>query len=193
MLTKLYKKVLGYASHRYATPILCVIAFIEASFFPIPSDLLVIAMGLAKPKKAIWYALYCTIFSVIGGVAGYMIGMFFWEHLSGFFFQYIMDPEVFEWVRVLYENNAFFTIFISGYTPIPYKIFTISAGVFGISLQIFITASVLGRSLRFFLFGIMIYFYGDRARAWIQKHIQRILVISSCIFIAIFVLFKIYF
>lgn len=193
MLKKLYEKILGYAAHRHATPVLCVVSFTEASFFPVPPDLLLVAMGLAKPKKAIWYAFYTTLFSVIGGMFGYYIGMFLWEGVSGFFFQYVLDPDKFEKVRILYENNAFAAIFISGYTPIPYKIFTISAGVFGIALKTFIIASALGRSLRFFLFGTLIYIYGDKARGWIQKHIQKILLVSSAILITVFILFKIYF
>jgi len=193
MLKSLYQKVLGYAAHPRATPILCLVAFIEASFFPIPPDLFLVSMGLAKPKKAITLAMYTTFFSVLGGLAGYAIGKYLWDGLDGFFFEYLIHPDKFEKVRILYENNAFSAIFLSGYTPIPYKIFTISAGVFDISHKTFLTASILGRSMRFFLFAGTIYIYGDRASKWVEDHIQTLLTISSLILIAAFIAFKVYF
>lgn len=192
MLTKLYEKILGYARHRFAVPILCLVSLVEASFFPVPPDLLLIAMGLAQPRKAIWYAFLTTIFSVLGGVLGYLIGMYLWDWMSPVFFEYVFSPEKFEKVRALYENNAFAAIFLSGYTPIPYKIFTISAGVFGIPMHIFLIASILGRAMRFFIFGGLIYKYGDHARGWIQKHLRKIIWVSSVMITIIFVIIKVW-
>ncbi|MCB0271669.1 MAG: DedA family protein [Bdellovibrionales bacterium] len=193
MLRKFIDKILEYSKHKYAVPILCILSVVEASFFPIPPDLLLISMGLAKPKKAIHYAFLTTVFSVLGGLLGYMIGMYLWDEISPYFFRVVFSPDKFEKVKVLYENNAFFAIFISGYTPIPYKIFTITAGVFSIPLSVFIMASTMGRALRFFLFGTFIYFYGDHTRVWVQKHVQKVIVISSTLFLLIFILFKMYF
>jgi membrane protein YqaA with SNARE-associated domain len=181
MIQRLYIKVLAYSKHPYALGILCLLAFAEASFFPIPPDVLMLTICLAHPRISFKAATLTTVFSVLGGMAGYMIGFYLWQGIAGFFFEYIISVEKFAQVRELYENNAFFSIFLAGYTPIPYKIFTISAGVFHIPLPVFISASFLGRAMRFFLFATLIYHYGEKANAWLLKNIQKLILISSVV------------
>lgn len=170
MLRKLYDWVLGWADTRYGVPALAAISFAESSFFPIPPDPLLMALSLGKPKKAFWYAFVSTVMSVLGGIAGYFIGWALWDILSGFFFAYVFSPESFNYVGSLYKQNAFLAILGAAITPIPYKVFTVSAGVFHVNLMYLIVASALGRSSRFFIEAGLIYFFGEKIRSFIDKY-----------------------
>ncbi len=170
MLRKLYDWVLGWADTRYGVPALAAISFAESSFFPIPPDPLLMALSLGKPKKAFWYAFVSTVMSVLGGIAGYFIGWALWDILSGFFFAYVFSPESFNYVGSLYKQNAFLAILGAAITPIPYKVFTVSAGVFHVNLLYLIVASALGRSSRFFIEAGLIYFFGEKIRSFIDKY-----------------------
>ena len=170
MLRKLYDWVLGWADTRYGVPALAAISFAESSFFPIPPDPLLMALSLGKPKKAFWYAFVSTMMSVLGGIAGYFIGWALWDILSGFFFAYVFSPESFNYVGSLYKQNAFLAILGAAITPIPYKVFTVSAGVFHVNLMYLIVASALGRSSRFFIEAGLIYFFGEKIRSFIDKY-----------------------
>ena len=175
MFRKLYDWVLSWADTRYGVPALAVLSFAESSFFPIPPDPLLMALSLGKPKKAFWYAIVCTFMSVLGGIAGYFIGWALWDILSGFFFTYVFSPESFDYVGSLYKQNAFLAILGAAITPIPYKVFTVSAGVFHVNLLYLIVASAIGRSSRFFIEAGLIYFFGERIRTFIDKYFNLLL------------------
>jgi len=175
MLKKLYNWVLSWADTRYGVPALAIVAFAESSFFPIPPDPLLMALSLGKPKKAFWYAIVCTLMSVLGGIAGYFIGWALWDIFSGFFFTYIFSPEAFEYVGAQYNKNAFLTILGAAVTPIPYKVFTVTAGVFHINFLYLIVASAIGRSARFFTEAGLIFFFGKRIRRFIDKYFNLLL------------------
>lgn len=177
MFRKLYDWVLSWADTRYGVPALAVISFAESSFFPIPPDPLLMALSLGKPKKAFWYAIVSTIMSVLGGIAGYFIGWALWDMLSGFFFAYVFSPESFDYVGSLYKQNAFLAILGAAITPIPYKVFTVTAGVFHVNLLYLIVASALGRSSRFFIEAGLIYFFGERIRSFIDKYFNLLLTV----------------
>jgi membrane protein YqaA with SNARE-associated domain len=177
MFRKLYDWVLSWADTRYGVPALAAISFAESSFFPIPPDPLLMALSLGKPKKAFWYAIVSTTMSVLGGIAGYFIGWALWDMLSGFFFAYVFSPESFEYVGSLYKQNAFLAILGAAITPIPYKVFTVSAGVFHVNLLYLIIASAIGRSSRFFLEAGLIYFFGERIRSFIDKYFNLLLTV----------------
>ena len=177
MLRKLYDWVLSWADTRYGVPALAAISFAESSFFPIPPDPLLMALSLGKPKKAFWYALVSTVMSVLGGIAGYFIGWALWDILSGFFFAYVFSPESFKYVGSLYKQNAFLAILGAAITPIPYKVFTVSAGVFHVNLLYLIVASALGRSSRFFIEAGLIYFFGEKIRSFIDKYFNLLLTV----------------
>jgi membrane protein YqaA with SNARE-associated domain len=153
-----------------------VLAFAESSFFPIPPDPLLIALALGKPRRAFWFATICSIASVLGGIAGYLIGWGVWSAVSGFFFNYVpgVTPEAFETVRSLYERWDFWAVFVAGFTPLPYKVFTLAAGVFQISLPIFVLASVTSRSARFFILAGLIYFFGPGIQGFIDRYFDRL-------------------
>lgn len=192
-LRRLYDWVLSWAETRYGLPALFVLAFAEASFFPIPPDVLLIALALAAPRRAYRFALVASCGSVLGGVFGYAIGWGFWGSVEPYFYQYVpgVSADGFLQVRELFERYDFWTVFIAGFTPIPYKVFTISAGVFQISFPVFILASFIGRSLRFFLVAAMFYFFGRQARDLIEKYFNLFSILLVIAIIAVVFLVKV--
>lgn len=172
---RLYDWVLHWSGHPRAQSALFGLAFAEASFFPVPPDVLLISMCLSRPARAMRYAALCTAGSVLGGLAGYGIGKSLWHLVDSFFFRYLaifsFTPENFAWVQQRYQANAFLAVFTSGFTPIPYKVFTIAAGVFEISLVVFILASLLGRAGRFFLVAMLLRWMGPRVLPFIERYL----------------------
>ena len=172
---RLYRWVLRWAGHRHAQTALFLFALAEASFFPIPPDVLLIAMCLSVPAAALRYALIATVGSVTGGLIGYGIGWGLWRTTESFFFQYLgsvgFTPENFARVQELYRDNAFLALFAAGFSPIPYKVFTIAAGVFEIGLPVFIVASVLGRAGRFLLVAVLVGWLGVAAKSFIERYL----------------------
>ncbi len=167
---KLYLWVIHWAKTPYAVFALFLLAVAESSFFIIPPDTLLIAMGLARPKKSYFYALICSIGSVLGGIIGYAIGYFLWAKVQGLFIPHIFSQHVFDAVKAKYALHSFWIVFTAAFTPIPYKVFTITAGVCSISLLGFFVASVVGRSMRFFIVATIFYFFGDKAEDFIEKY-----------------------
>ena len=168
-LRRLYHWILSWADHPGGAWVLFVIAFTESSFFPIPPDVLLIALILGKREKAWKYALICTTGSLLGGVLGYTIGWGLWESTREFCFRYIFSENAFESVVEQFHQYDSLAIFGAAFTPIPYKIFTIAAGVAGISLPVFLLASLAGRGGRFFLVAAVIYLVGPRAKHFIDR------------------------
>lgn len=172
LVRRLYDWVLHWAETPYGAPALFLLAFAESSFFPIPPDVLLLALCIAVPARSFRFALIASVGSVLGGVAGYGIGHELWEMVSGHFFQYVpgFTEQTFHRVQHLFATYDFWAVFTAGFTPIPYKIITIGAGVFQINFPIFIVASVVSRSLRFFLVAGLIYRYGPAVRNFIEKY-----------------------
>lgn len=169
---RLYDWVLSWAETPFGPAALFALAFCEASFFPIPPDVLLIALSLSIPARALWYALLASMGSVLGGIAGYLIGFLLWQTLSTLFFTYIpgFSPEVFSTVQGYFDQYDFLVVFAAGFTPIPYKIITIGAGVFGVNFFIFIIASIISRSARFFLVALLLKYYGAPVRVLIDRY-----------------------
>jgi len=172
IVRRLYDWVLHWAETPYGTPALATLSFAESSFFPVPPDVLLIALNMGKPKKSFYFALVCSIASVLGGMFGYFIGMALWSGLSGFFFSYIpgFTPEIFAKVQTMYNEYGFAAVLIAGFTPIPYKVFTIASGVFGMNFPMFVLASVISRSARFFIVSTLIFFFGEPIKKFIDKY-----------------------
>lgn len=179
IVRRLYDWVLGWAETPYGVPALGLLAFVEACFFPVPPDVLLMALCLAVPLKSYRFALVATLGSVSGGVVGYLIGWGFWESVSPLFFEYVpgFSPEGFAHVKSWFDQYDFWTIFAAGFTPIPYKIFTIAAGAFQINLPIFIGASLISRALRFFLVAALFYYLGRPARILIEKYFNLLTIL----------------
>ncbi len=171
-IKKLYFWTLHWAETPHALPALFIISFIESSIFPIPPDVLLMAMVFGRREKWLTYAFWCTVASVLGGVLGWYIGFGFWAVVKDFFFNVIpgFTPEKFGKVEALYQNNAFWAIFAAAFTPIPYKVFTIAAGVCNVAIPILVVASIIGRGARFFLVAGLIRLFGPKVKPFLEKH-----------------------
>jgi membrane protein YqaA with SNARE-associated domain len=176
LLRRLYRWVLSWADTPYGTPALAAISFAESSFFPIPPDVLQIALSVSRPRRSFYYAAVSAVASILGGIAGYAIGYGLWETVDEFFFAHVpgFSHENFNRVGALYRDNAFLAILAAAFTPIPFKVFTVGAGVFHayVPLSTLVVASVIGRSGRFFLVGTCIYFFGERAKRLLERHFE---------------------
>ena len=157
-------------------PALFVLSFAEASFFPIPPDVLLIALAVAIPKKAFRFALYCTIASVSGAMLGYLIGFYFYDAAGSRIIEFYGIKEQFDYVALKYNENAFSTIAIAGFTPIPFKVFTIAAGVFHVNISELFFASLLSRGARFFLLSGLIYRFGPSIKLFIDRYFNKLAV-----------------
>ncbi len=189
----LYDWVLSWANSRYSLPALGLLAFAEASFFPVPPDVLLMAMALSVPTRSYRYALVASLGSVLGGILGYGIGWGFWDMSSHYFYQYVpgISEERFESVGQWFARYDFWTVFAAGFTPIPYKIFTIAAGVFKINLPVFVFASLVSRSLRFFLVAALFFHYGRQARELIEKYFNILSLVVLGVIVGILVVVRI--
>jgi membrane protein YqaA with SNARE-associated domain len=175
----------GFADRPSARWSLFAIAFIESSFFPIPPDVLLIAMSIAAPRKSCQYALICTIGSVCGAFLGYFIGYALFETVGRPILEFYGALGQFEAVLANYRENGIMALFIAGFTPIPFKLFTIAAG-FNQTLDLTTLAigSIIGRSSRFFLVGSLLYFFGAPIKAFLDRYFDRL----SIAFVALLVL-----
>lgn len=170
LLRRLYDWTAGWAQRPGSTWALFGIAFVESSVFPVPPDVLLLALSVGAPRRALWFAAVCAAGSVVGGLLGYAIGYGAWEVARGFFIPHLFSQEAFDHVGRLYQGNAFLAILTAAFTPIPYKVFTVAAGVFHVSLPALVAASALGRSARFFLVAGAIYLFGAQVKRLIEKY-----------------------
>jgi membrane protein YqaA with SNARE-associated domain len=170
MLKRLYEWVMRWAEGPYATPALFILALAESSFFPLPPDVLLIALGISVPRRALFYAAVCTAGSVIGGVIGYGIGYQFYDIAGKSIIEFYGVGDQFAYVGERYNESAFAAIAIAGFTPIPYKVFTIAAGVFKVPLSTLVMASLLSRAGRFFLVGGLIRLFGASMKGYIERY-----------------------
>jgi membrane protein YqaA with SNARE-associated domain len=180
-LRRLYDWVLSWADTPYGAPALFLISFAESSFFPIPPDVLLIALCLGARDKWLKFASICTAGSLLGGAFGYAIGWGFWHSVDDLFFKYIpsFTPEVFERVQEIYQQWDFWFVFLAGFTPIPYKVITITAGVFGLNFITFLIASFVGRAARFFLVAFLLYQVGEPIRDFIDKRFNLVVTVFA--------------
>lgn len=178
IIRRLYAWVLHWADTPYGTPALMAISFAESSFFPIPPDVLQVALSVSKPQRSFYYAAVSAAASVAGGIFGWAIGYALWSAVGEFFYDYVpgVTRENVAYVGTLYQAHAFWSIFAAAFTPIPFKVFTLAAGIFHeyVSLQTLIGASILGRSGRFFLVASAVYFFGPEARRFLEKRLELI-------------------
>ena len=174
MFKSLYKKCLDLAAHKSSKYYLAIVSFIESSFFPIPPDVMVIPMVISKKNNFIKIFLITTIFSVLGGMLGYLIGAFFFEfgaHIMSF---YGYEDKLSKIKENLVNSNGFYAwlgvLFLAGFTPLPYKVFTIASGLIGFNFLIFVLISLISRGLRFFIVSYLSYKFGDLFNEYMDKH-----------------------
>jgi len=193
MLRKLYSWVLHWAETPYGTWALFLLAFCESSFFPIPPDILLIALSIALPRKSLVYAWVCSAGSVLGGCFGYLIGWQFMQAIGDRIISFYGLADKFDAIETLYQTYDAWAIGIAGFTPIPYKVFTISAGAFQINFAVFFLASLVSRSARFFLVGGTIYLFGPKIQPFIERYFNILAVAFTVLLIAGFILIKQFF
>jgi membrane protein YqaA with SNARE-associated domain len=190
MLRNLYDWVLTWADHRYASFALFVMAFAEASFFPIPPDVLLLAMAMGAPNKALRFAAICTLGSVLGGITGYAMGWGLWGVLDSYFYQYVpgFNEALFIRLAESFSDNTFSAIFAAGFTPIPFKVFTIAAGAALVPFGIFVLGAVASRALRYGLLAALIMWFGPTIKVWIDKYFNILTIIATVLLVGGFAL-----
>jgi membrane protein YqaA with SNARE-associated domain len=189
MLRKLYDWVFEQARKPYATKALAGVSFAESSFFPIPPDVMLAPMVLSRPDKAYQYALICSIASVIGGLFGYAIG-FFLEPFGMWLLTTLGKSDAFETSKALFQQHGAWIILIKGLTPIPYKLITISAGIFAFNLPLFILLSAITRAGRFFLVAFVLKTWGPAMLEVIEKRLAMWTVIGLVVLVGAFFAIK---
>lgn len=187
---KLYDWVLHWAHTPYATPALILNSFSESSFFPIPPDVLLIALSVSRRRKAVFYAFVTTVASVLGGILGYYIGVALMEVIGWPIIKFYQKEALFHQLIELFRENSFWAVLIAALTPIPYKIFTIAAGASESLFGQFVLASVLGRAARFMALGILIYFFGEHIKVFIEKYFNLLSILFVVLLIVGVILMK---
>ena len=174
MLNTLYKKCLDLAAHKSSKYYLAIVSFVESSFFPIPPDVMVIPMVISKKDDFFKIFLIATIFSVLGGVIGYLIGSFFFDLGMQVMTFYGYQDNLIVLKNNLLNSEGFFAwlgiLFLAGFTPLPYKVFTIASGLIGFNILIFIIISLISRGLRFFIVSYLSYKFGNLFTQFVEKH-----------------------
>ncbi len=188
MLRRAYDWVLGWADHRYGGLALLLLAFAESSVFPIPPDVLLMALALGKPGAAFRFALICSVGSVAGGLAGYLIGWLLMDGLGRPIIELYNAQAAYAEVEQRFVAHGGWAVAIAGFTPIPYKVFTIAAGATQLSLSSFVLASVVSRSARFFLISGLIYYYGPTIKVFIDKYFNILTIVFTVLVLLGFVL-----
>ena len=192
MMKKIYDWCMSLVSGKWALPVLCVISFIESSFFPIPPDLFLIPLILTCRTKAFKIALYTTLSSVLGGFFGYAIGYFLYDVIGVPILEFYNAVSQFETFKSYYNNYGSWIVFGAGLTPFPYKIVTIASGVTGLNLIVFGIASFLARGIRFFLIAWLLWKWGEPMKTYIEKNLGWLSVLFFVLLVGGFLLLKVF-
>jgi len=181
---RLYDWILHWANTPYGIPALFILAFAESSFFPIPPDVLLIVLAIGATAKSFRFASICTAGSVLGGMLGYYIGMMFFELLGYKILDFYGFLDKFALVKEMYLRYDVWFVGIAGFTPIPYKVFTIAAGTFGMNFPVFIVVSAVSRGARFFIVSALIWKFGKNIKDFIDRYFN----ILSAAFVVLLIL-----
>jgi membrane protein YqaA with SNARE-associated domain len=191
LLRPLYDWTMRLAAHRHASWALGIVSFVESSIFPIPPDALLIPMILADRRKAWFYATLCTVTSVIGGVAGYLIGLLLFDSIGKPLLDLYGYGEKFNEFASRYNEWGAWIVFFAGVTPFPYKVITIASGVTHLDVWVFMIASVLARGARFFAVAALLYVYGPPIRDFIERRLGLVATVSFALLLGGFLLVRI--
>ena len=190
MLRRLYDWVLHWAETPHGTWALFALPFCRSSFFPIPPDVLLITLAVVLPKRSLKYALVCSVGSILGGCLGYLIGWQFMASVGDAIIRFYGLTHKYAYIQQLYSLYDAWVVGIAGFTPIPYKVFTITAGAFRISFMIFLVASAISRSARFFMVGGLIYLFGPKIQPFIERYFNTLAIAFVILLIFGFVVIK---
>ena len=192
MFNILYKKCLNLAAHKSSNFFLGLVSFIESSFFPIPPDVMIIPMVIAKKKSYLKIFFIASFYSVLGGIFGYMLGAIFFDMAMNIIEFYGYENKVTNLKNSLSQGEGFLAwlsiLFLAGFTPLPYKAFTISSGLIAFNLPIFIIVSLISRSLRFFIVAYLSYRFGELFTDYMEKHGSKWFTIIGIIIVIIFII-----
>ena len=183
MLRTLYDRVLALAGHRHALAALAAVSFLESWIFPIPPDVMLIPMVLARPERAFLIAGVCLAASVAGGIAGYAIGAFMFEELGQPVMETLGLTHGYAELARNYGEYGFWAVFVAGLTPIPYKIITILSGALGLSIPLFVAASIVARGLRFFLVAALLWKFGPAVRDFIERRFGLVTTVACAVLV----------
>ena len=173
MLKRLYAWVLTWADRKGAVPVLALVSFAESSVFPIPPDPLLMALCLGRPKRSFYFAAICSVCSVLGGMLGYAIGYYLWQEVGPWFLGNVpgVTQAGFDRIGRWYHAYDFWAVFAAGFSPLPYKLFTLAGGVFQIGFPVFVLASAISRSARFFLEAGLLWKFGAPIQSFIERNL----------------------
>ncbi|WP_194755793.1 YqaA family protein [Aliidiomarina indica] len=174
IFTSLYDRALIWSRHKNAPAILSGVSFAESVIFPIPVDVMLAPMAIAQPSRAMYFAMLTTIFSVLGGMAGYLLGYLAFEPIVLPALDYFGRMDTFELAQGWFNDWGFWVIFLAGFSPIPYKVFTVTAGVMAIAFLPFVLASIIGRGMRFFLVAWLMRWGGPIMEKHVRQHMDTI-------------------
>jgi membrane protein YqaA with SNARE-associated domain len=177
LLRSLYTWTLNKAEHKYSSWILSIVSFAESSFFPIPPDILLIPMIIAKRVKAWTYAFICTLSSVLGGVAGYAIGYFFYNSIGVFIVDTYHLSNSFSVFENYYNEYGMLIVLGAGFTPFPFKFITIASGVFNLNIFLFIITAIIARGSRFYLLAVLLFIFGEKIKILIDKYFNLLAIL----------------
>jgi len=189
-LHRLYEWTLDWLQTPYGVWVLFLVAVAESSFFPIPPDVFLMALCISSPKRSLRYAGICAAGSVLGGILGYGLGFWFMDLIGSRIIELYGLADKYQLVQGLYQKYDAWAVGIAGFTPLPYKVFTISAGAFKINFPTFVVVSLVSRSARFFLVAGLIYRYGAPIRTFIERYLNLLTIALLGLLIAGFVLVK---
>ena len=190
MIKNLYNKTMALAGHPQAIFLLGAVSFIEASFFPIPPDVMLIPMVLMNPSRAWLFALVATAFSVLGGIFGYTIGTFSYEHIAEpLLYSLGKEAEMINFSNK-YNEIGFWAVITAGISPIPYKVVTIMSGATNLNFAVFLGASIASRGLRFFVVAGLLHFYGHEIRDFIERYLNWVFMLFVILLVVGFIGFK---
>ena len=190
MLRSLYDRTMALAGHRHALALLGVVSFAESSVFPIPPDVLLIPMVLARRARAMLYALVCTAASVAGGLAGYAIGYFVFDTVGRPLIEFYGLGEQFIVFQTWYDDWGLWIVIAAGLTPLPYKVFTIASGVAGLDVVVFALGSIVSRGVRFFLEAALLWKFGPPIRDFVERHLAKVFTVAFVMLIAGFIVLR---
>ncbi len=190
MMRRIYDWVIHWAETPYGPLALFILSFTESSFFPIPPDVLLIALAIGAPTRSFRFAGICSVASVLGGLFGYYIGWSFFEVIGMPILEFYGYVDKFEVINAMYAKYDVWFVGAAGFTPIPYKVFTIAAGAFKMNLLSFVIASALSRSARFFIVAAMIWKFGDGIKSTIDKYFNLLTLLFFIILVTGFILVK---
>ena len=188
MLRRLYDWCINTAGKPYASWLMGIVSFAESSFFPVPPDVMMIPMSLARPDRAYFYATVCTLMSVAGGLLGYLIGLMLYDSIGQWVIQLYGYGDKVENFRDAYRDYGAWIILLKGLTPIPYKVVTLTAGFAAFSMPLFLALSVVSRGIRFFALAFLLNRYGARARAIIEERLGFWVLVSAATVVIGFVI-----